>query len=382
MKIIAVCGAALNYDGELGKVLKTVSETLIELEVEIENVNLAFEQIPYYDGIGAKAAEDIMRRIEAADGVIFAATSMLYGISAVMRTFLEYFALDEFSGVLRGKNCMTLVCSHTGDERYALEDFSRILNRFGAFDSVKIGLPPAIANTLGAEGDETSEIVTRQAEDFYRLVRQNRKFIIPGSYAAPQVTETALTPAEARQPITQTPDIDSVYAKLSLKPMTEKHEKDVDDIAQMLSQKYSAPEGKPHAMLQLPAGQRLAEPPSAQAPAPPPKQARLKSCKQMTQGMPHYFQPQLASGFSATIQINVTGSEEFDGYLVINSAECQYFEGAADTPDITIISDAAVWLDVLKGRSSAQKAFMIGKLKVRGNFAALMKLEQLFKPMT
>jgi putative sterol carrier protein len=171
------------------------------------------------------------------------------------------------------------------------------------------------------------------------------------------------------------PEIAAVYEKLNLSAMTSKQEKDIGDIAQMLSKKHSEPHtARPGIGFQIP--DQTKEKAEVQ------KHARLKTCKQMTQSMPHYFQPQMASGFVGTIQINVTGTEKFEGYVSINNSDCMYFEGASLAPDITIISDASVWQDVLTGKSSAQKAFMIGKLKVRGNFVVLTKLEQFFKPMT
>lgn len=108
---------------------------------------------------------------------------------------------------------------------------------------------------------------------------------------------------------------------------------------------------------------------------------RNKTVKQMTQSLPHYFQPQIAQGTEAVFQFSIFGDEEFYGYIVIKDGDNEYFEGKYETPDITIISNSAIWQEVLRGKLTAQKAFMTGRLKVRGNFMLLNRFDQIYKNM-
>ena len=105
----------------------------------------------------------------------------------------------------------------------------------------------------------------------------------------------------------------------------------------------------------------------------------INSLKQRTQSLYHYFQPQLATGINVVIQLNISGKEIFNGFLTIINGECTYTDGFSPSADVTIISDSIVWQEVLEGRCTLQKAFMLGRLKVKGNFVIISKFEQFFK---
>ncbi len=104
-----------------------------------------------------------------------------------------------------------------------------------------------------------------------------------------------------------------------------------------------------------------------------------KTVSQMTQNLVHYYQPQLGNGLVAEIQLSITGSEQFDGFIRVNNNQCDYFNGWSNNPDVTIVSTDAIWKNILEGQLSSQRAFMTGQLKVRGNFILLSKFDQLFK---
>ncbi len=103
-----------------------------------------------------------------------------------------------------------------------------------------------------------------------------------------------------------------------------------------------------------------------------------KTTKQLTQNLVHYYQATLGNGLVSEIQLNITGAENFDGFLRINNNQCNYFDGWSNNPDVTIISSDTTWQKVLNGEISSQRAFMTGQLKVRGNFVILSKFDQLF----
>jgi putative sterol carrier protein len=108
---------------------------------------------------------------------------------------------------------------------------------------------------------------------------------------------------------------------------------------------------------------------------------REKTVKQMTQKLPHFFQAQIAHDTEAVFQFTITGDEQFNGYLVIKNQDNEYYDGVYDTPDITILADSRTWHGILKGKHTAQKAFMTGQLKVRGNFMLLNRFDQIYKKM-
>ncbi|MDR1532169.1 MAG: SCP2 sterol-binding domain-containing protein [Clostridiales bacterium] len=389
MKIISINGAAASSDFGLKKINVIIYETLAELGVEVEEITLAAGGIAIYDGEASDGAERVMRAVEGSNGVILTMTSSFGLPSALMTVFLEHLAQRRYENALADKNCMTVVVSRQSGEQDALEHIARVICALGGYDAVRVGLNSRMAESVTSD-EGSREIVERHVEDYYRMIRQNRKFFprrgasVFDSIAGGLELDSPRLKIFAELEKPKLPAEEAIK-KLNLDEFTQQQERDIHELTEFFARKYSLEAREtagadsrkfggvlqPNLMSQARGGHQPA----------PRVLTRPKTCRQMTGRLPLYFQPQLAQGINAIIQINVEGEEKFSGYISISNEECEYKEGTANTPDITITAESAEWLNVLKGKHTAHKAFMIGQIKVRGNFVLLTKFDQLFKAM-
>ncbi|MCL2357379.1 MAG: SCP2 sterol-binding domain-containing protein [Defluviitaleaceae bacterium] len=378
MKIIIIYGNMAHYDHGLGQVTARVKGIFDELDATCESVDLGQLHPPYYDGETTKSIDDIVAKIRAADGVIFACTAQMFAPTALLQSFLEYLEHEEYADALAGKRCMSVAVSRAGGEKSALDYLARVTGFAGGFVAAQIGLT---AQHLADFDGEPGEILDKTVEDFWRAVKQERKFLIPTDFAASEALEIPGKIPERVAPA-YTPDVPDFAPaeKLQLQKFSSVQEQEVDELANLFSQKHSGGaiakepivENDKHNALSAPT--RSALPPAPIIQAPPPD-----SAEGLTHNLPQKFQAHLSGGLQATLQISIKGSEKFDGFLHIHSTECTYSPGGvAPSPDITIMADSSVWRDVLTGKTTAQKAFMIGGIKVRGDFVLLTKFDMLF----
>ena len=368
MKISIVHAAVAGFDHNLTIILKAIYEILNELNVNIEDIDLSHIRLPLYDGSQLDIATDLVNTLKESHGVVFATTAQMFAPCALMQTFIEH--LSAHKKILQDKNCMVIALSNSVGAKDTVDYLSKIVNCLGGYDSVKIAMDKDNQILIG-NNDAVQQMLEKQIEDFYRFVGQNRKFFIPlgRSNDIQSFTDEeykTIMHVDKRPRLTT----EDLHKKITFESFTQKQEQDIDEIAQLFASKYSE---------QAPVNEAYNAPfikPQAEANLPRP---RAMSCKQLTQNLPHYFQTHLSSGYNFIVQIYINGEESFEGYILIDNTNCDYFDGVSQSADITILADSRIWTDILKGKHTAQKAFMIGQLKVRGNFVLLSRFEQLFK---
>ncbi|MBU0513489.1 MAG: SCP2 sterol-binding domain-containing protein [Proteobacteria bacterium] len=105
-----------------------------------------------------------------------------------------------------------------------------------------------------------------------------------------------------------------------------------------------------------------------------------KTCRELIEMMPRGFNAQAVGDLAAVYQFDITGDEEFTAHLAIADGKCDFHDGPAENPGVTVKSPADVWLAVSRGEKDGQTAFMAGEYTVTGDVTLLMKLNSLFSP--
>jgi putative sterol carrier protein/NAD(P)H-dependent FMN reductase len=431
---IVVLYSQLN-DQVLENVIKIIYNTLHELEVEVECINLK-GSIPFYEGVKVKQVTELILRLQQAEGIILATSVNMFAPTALMTAFLEHCGNRDYQAILNGKNYMTVTVANTLGEREASEYLYKAISVLGGFELGRLAIGARQGLAIGKD-PALQEIIEKNVEDFYRSIRQNRKtFLSSEAYMYNQYDHTPLyntpniqhnsqipvyeqpsmsranfeqvqkpqaiqQPQSIEQPIYASDEqlkedfaeiksiLDNIRGKASsieqpqankievyeaqFEAFAEKQQEDIKDITKMMSTDFAA------------GNMPMENKATYSRPQMKPKDDvvyRQKTCNQMMQSLPHHFQSHLAAGVSAVYQFNITGEEVFDGYLIIENGQTDYIDGTTDRADIYVYTTSDIMKDILRGKYSVQKAFMTGQLKVRGNFMLLSKLEQLYKKMS
>lgn len=83
-------------------------------------------------------------------------------------------------------------------------------------------------------------------------------------------------------------------------------------------------------------------------------------------------------GLDVTYQFLITGQSGGEWALVIRGGEARVVDGKVPGATATIIMSDIDFVDLTTGRVSGMKAFMGGKIKIRGSIRQVMRLGEMF----
>lgn len=94
------------------------------------------------------------------------------------------------------------------------------------------------------------------------------------------------------------------------------------------------------------------------------------------------FKPEKAAGFSGIFQCHIRGVNEGDWKMEVADGEIQIQPGIQPAPRATLELSKEDLLGLLDGSLDPVKAFFSGKVQLRGDMAAVMKLIGFFEIKT
>ncbi|MDP5275413.1 SCP2 sterol-binding domain-containing protein [Chengkuizengella axinellae] len=89
--------------------------------------------------------------------------------------------------------------------------------------------------------------------------------------------------------------------------------------------------------------------------------------------------PEHIEGMNCVYQFDVSGEDEGIYVIKLSNGNITYSEGAAENPSCTFQLSSKNLIKLIHGNLNATTAFMMGKLKVKGNLSLAMKLEAVLK---
>jgi len=101
----------------------------------------------------------------------------------------------------------------------------------------------------------------------------------------------------------------------------------------------------------------------------------MSSVQEFFEGLPARVSPDRIAGMNNTYVFDIEGAGTWT--VAIADGAIQVAEGAGDA-DCTFTASAESFEKIVKGEQNPTTAYMTGKLKIKGDIGAAMKLQKLF----
>ncbi len=363
-----------------------ITKVLRELDIEVEVAELY--RLPYFNGKKTKEMDQLVEIIDSSKGVIAVTHVPMLSMHGAMQTFFDCATIydpEKFN-----KPILALTYSEWLGENEAAEKILKNWSIIGGAEGYKLGLNKNI------DFSHISPRLERLAEDFYRLIKQDRQNIAsterqlynylksgqvldslgshlkeksglkeqkPSHKPAAQV-KSFVDILRQENKVQESKDVDEeAHSDLSTKEQT------IKEIANLLKKQVieEGLEEEKQTFTAISSGVY--------------KKPTLTSVSQFSskrlQQIPHYFIAKHDKSLEMILKYTITNSNE-EGFIIIKDGDCEYVENVEAAAIVELILSEETLTEILAKKITYQKAFMLGKLKVKGNFAILPKLDQVF----
>ena len=368
--------------------VETIVNVLKELDVQIHKVDLY--QLPYFMGQRTKEMNAVVNAIEDSKGVIAISNVPMLSMHAAMQSFFDNASL--YDETVFNKAMLAITYSEWLGEVEAAERMLKSWNILGGMEGGKVCFTNKVAFA------QVATQLEKEIESFYRLMKQERsnigsserliyRAIKQGKDFSENIyTNNAYT--EQKKSEQKSVEIKSFADMLktdlgqkntthiiSEKPnMAQSQEENGFTNRIDLSTKEQTIKEINHLLNKEPEDEFVSMNTGIYR---RPVQSETIKNKRLQQ-IPHYFIAQHEKSLKAILKYQITDLNE-EGYIIIQDGDCSYRESIEGMSTVELILTDEVLKEILAKHMTYQKAFMLGKLKVKGNFAILPKLDQIFK---
>ena len=105
---------------------------------------------------------------------------------------------------------------------------------------------------------------------------------------------------------------------------------------------------------------------------------RVSNIDTMMRMMPYYFRPEEAKGLDFTCQFDLSGEGGGKWVLRVADERCNVRPGIAESPDLTVRCDAALFLAVHRGETNPAKEILFGRIRLAGKKQIFLTFPRIF----
>lgn len=307
-------------------VINKIEEVLKELRVDVKRYNL-FEL--------KNNITTLPQSFKEVDGIVLAASVEWRGIGGLMQEFLDACWLYGDKDKISKLYMSPVVIATTYGEKEAMLDLKNAWELLGGLPCS--GLSAYVEDSVDFEMNMAyTDIIEKKAENIYRTISQKKKSLPSSNFAIKQnliKDSMNLTPQESEQLSKYVSD--DIYVK--------KQKEDIEQLTNMFKDMLTKQGNK----------------------------------------VEYEFVDEFVKRFVPQDNVEVTYAfhiEDKDRTLVLNinnsQLECKYED--CDNADVFARMNHDVLNNIVRGRSTFQRAFMTGEMAAKGNFNTLRLLDQMF----